>query len=340
MGIERDQLRAEINATILKEYDLPARKIKAVRDGYKVETVRGTKFIKKAEVNQDELMLAFEAVEYLNQKGFNQALRFNRTKFGDPFVIFDGQIYYLMDWLDGKDYDLGRLSRLTDAARLLRQMQESAVGFKTSSVPPTREKWDKWPVNYSQHLADLQQCWGIVEDRMFLTEFDQVFLGQISEILKQAERAVEIMNRAEYWEVVAAEQARGNICHHNFTSRNLIKAKHQVYVTNFDNCQLDIRLYDLGRIILRNLPRYHWDGEVFIAILSAYCEGTNLNKEERLILWSFLSFPHRWLRFARRNYLEGRFSESKSSQTIKNLMQSQLEYQAFIQRLPEWLEVT
>ncbi|NPV27353.1 MAG: CotS family spore coat protein [Firmicutes bacterium] len=340
MGSERDQLCEEINTAILWEYDLPALKIKPVSDGYKVETVRGTKFLKEAHATEEELWLAFEAVEHLNRRGFSLAPRFIPTKFGEPMVKVADQVYYLTDWLDGKEYNLGKLSHLANAAGLLCQMQQAAVGFRPSSVPVSRERWGKWPQLFVERLEDLRRCRDIANERMFLTEFDQLFLGLIDGVLGQAEQSLEVMSGQPYREVVAREQAEGGLCHHNFTSRNLIRQKRRFFITGFDGCRLDIRLYDLGRLLLRYLPRYYWDVEVLVHVLQTYAKGYKLSRTERLVLWSYLNFPHRLWRLARRHYLEGTDSEARLTKAIQELIVEQKEYQEFLRQLPDRLEVT
>lgn len=340
MVSERDQLREELNDAILWEYDLPAVKAKTVSDGYKVETVRGSKLLKAARASEEEVLLANDAVEYLHRRGFTPAQRFIPTKFGDPLVKVGEQVYYLVDDLDGKSYDLSKLPHLVNSARLLAQMQRAAAGFCPDKVPDSRDRRGQWSQLFAQRVKDLERCRSIASEKLFLTEFDQIFIDQIDGALQQAGLSLEVMESPDYREVEEKEREAGGVCHHDFTSHNLIRRKRQWHVTGYEGCYLDNRFYDLGRLLLRYLPRYNWDGEVLARLLSVYGENQPLSQAERRVLWSYLNFPHRFWRTARQQYLEGEAAESRLTRSMQDQIMKRQEYQEFLAQLPGRLEIT
>lgn len=331
MGRERGLLKEQLNDNVLWEYDLPAEKVKEVKGGYKVETDDGRMLVKVARSTPEALNLAREAVSYLISRGFRRVAPIRSTKYGDAYVEVDGHLYYLTDWISGKECQLEKFPQLQDAIATLAQMQAAAVGF----IPPPspgREKWHTWPERYQNRIGEIEECREVVERKDYGSDFDSLFITEAERFIEQGRFSLHLLDLADYQAQVEESRREGGICHRDFVGRNLIRnRKKEVFVVNFDNCQLDLRVFDLGRLMARVLPRYYWDIELAVNLLSIYEDISPLRPEELLILLSYLNFPQKLWRLARRYYLESAVLDNEVK-ILQELMLEQPVHQDFVRR--------
>jgi len=313
-------LREWLNDTILWEYDLKADRVKPFKDGFKIETRIGSSFLKVARSGAEALILAETLTKSLIKQGFNRVTPIIRSKYGDLFIrTEDGQVYYLTSWIKGKEMQLGRWFHLEEAVATLASMQAIPCGYKGPSLP-SREYSGCWPDWFSQHLVELEECLEIAETIDQPSEFDYLFRSEAPRIIEQAKFSLELIISSPYQDLVEQAQAKGLICHGDFVGRNLIRNRRQeVYVTNFDLCRLDIRMYDLAKLFKRVLPRYGWDFEMAASLLKLYEVKNSLDPGEIEVLLAYLNFPHRFLAIARDYYLSDKDINSFYPQLIHSL---------------------
>lgn len=305
MERDRTEINDAINSRVLAEYDLSVDKARPVRGGYQVDTYEGRRLIKRSRALPDAIFLASQALDHLISRGFHNVVPIRPTKYGDPWVKEAGQLYYQTDWISGKEFSIKRSEQLLEAIMLLARMQSAAVGFAPSSPAAGREKWHTWTERYQERLDDLKGCSEIVEKNGICSEFDSLFITEVEGFIEQGRLSVELLNQADYRGLVEEARREGGICHRDFVGRNLIRSRRrEIYIVNFDNCQLDLKVFDLGRLLSWALPNFGWDFDLAEGTLSRYQEVIPLKKDEILLLASYLNFPQRLWFLARKNYLE------------------------------------
>ncbi len=293
-----------LNDMVLREYDLPADKVYPLDNGFKIETRQGPRFLKVAKVNPEALVLAEAALEWLINRGFTQVVPIIRSKYRDPFVQVNDQLYYLTGWIKGKALQLGRKSHLQEAIFTLAKMHAAAKGFQTP-VTTSQEKWGQWPDGLSRRLLDIEISLKIAESRSHPSEFDLLFRSGALEVIEQIQNAIVLLINSPYLEMVEQAQKTGTICHGDYGGRNLIRTrKAEVYLTNFDNCCLDICMFDLGQLLNRVLPGYGWDLDLALSLLNLYETEVPLAPGEAGVLLAILSFPQRFWQIACQYYLK------------------------------------
>lgn len=331
MSREREVLREQLNASVLFEYDLPAQKVKSIRGGYKVETAAGTKFLGAVHTDPAALILAHAAIDYLLQRGFKGTAPIELTKYGDPFVQVGTTYFYLSPWIKGKELQLEKVSYLQEAVITLARMQLAARGFVPPPGVQSRERWFSWQQLFRERLSELEHCGEIAGERDLSAGFDSLFVAELPHFIEQGLCALEWLEQGSYLQVAEEARRQGGICHRDFVGRNLLRTRRkEIYVVNFEHCRLDLNLFDLARLILRALPYYHWDGDLAVALLRLYQELIPLRREEMIILLSYLYFPHRMWRLARRCYLEEAAEEDAFSSLQELLLAEPLQRELVI----------
>ncbi|KEO82720.1 CotS family spore coat protein [Tumebacillus flagellatus] len=278
---------------ILREWDLPVEKARAVRGVIKLYTSAGSRMLKRVNVSHARLRFIQETLEHLFQNGFTNVPRFIRTKYGDPFVVHASGLYYLTDWMPGKEADLKKTKNLFLAAETLARFHNAGAGFEGGGFgQETREDfsalWGKYRaklVSYDQHL----------EERRDQTLMDIAYAEHRSELLQMIDHACEQLNETPYGAVLEWARDQKTICHGSYSRQNLIVDKERMSIVDFDHCHFGHPIQDLGALLSRYMPRCNWDAEIGFSVLDVYRAQREITKEEMTVLAAYLSFPSRTL---------------------------------------------
>jgi CotS family spore coat protein len=322
----KPNLREWLNDTILWEYDLTADRVKTLQDGFKIETRVGSRFLRSARAGPEALILAEALTESLMQNGFNWVTPIIHSKYGDLFIeTEDKHIYYLTHWVKGKELQLGRWVHFEEAVAILSNLQARQGGYKGQALA-FRDFSQSWPDWFSENLVELEECLALAGGKDQPSEFDYLFLAEAPKIIQQAQFSLELIVKSPYPDLAQQARSQGMICHGEFVGRNLIRNRRQeVYVTNFDLCRLDLRMYDLATLLKRGLPRYGWDFEIAFKLIKLYELKNPLYPGELDILLAYLNFPHRFCKVTQDYYLNTPDQFSGDPQIIQDLELALLE---------------
>lgn len=304
-GYIQSDLTEYINDTILSKYGLVTyENVEPVKGGYKIKTGEGFKFLRRAKVKKEELILAEDAINYLIKQGYKNVLPLIKSQNGDPFVSVHEQFYYLTNWVKGRQLQLGRWSHLQDAVITLARMQIAIQGYKAPIVL-SRERWGEWRNILYDEWEELEKCFRIINSRIYLSECDILFKSVADQISEQALYALNFVNNYTNDKLIDQAKKDGILCHDSFGGRNLIRTnRSEIYVVNFDNCVLDIRVVDFAKLLSKVLPRYYWDWEITMQLFELYTRYIQLSEGELQAVAAYLTFPHHFWGLARGYYLE------------------------------------
>lgn len=298
---KNSSLTKELIANILRDYDLKIKGFKEVRNAYRIDTNRGKKLLKRAKLREEDLRLVYEALEYLARKGFRRISRFIITKYGDPFVRNGNDLYYLTDWIDGKECKLNKLKWVEEAVKTIAEFHLSSTGFFQVDEN-NGNKIGKWHDTFYKRSNELLQLKAMVKENKYFTQFDELFLANVDKMYEHTQRALELLILSDYRSLSALSAERGGFCHYGLSSRNLIKNKNNIFIIDLDKLKFDLHLLDLGRFMLKYLPKYQYDINVANTIIYNYSSIVEIDKQQMEVLIAYLIFPHRFWRTVHRYY--------------------------------------
>jgi CotS family spore coat protein len=278
---------------VLREWDLAVEKIKQVRGVLRIKTPYGYRALKKVKVTEGRVRFIQEAIDHLAAKGFPNVPRFIRTKYGDPYVVHPTGIYYLTDWMPGKEADLKKAKNIFLAAETLAKLHNAGEGFEGGGFgQETREdfsaQWGKFKAKLKSYDASL-------EDRREQTAMDEAYRAHRGELMKMIDHASEQLAVSPYPQILEWARENRTICHGSFSRQNLIVEKERMSVVDFDHCHYGHPVHDLGALLTRYMPRYEWDASIGFTILDVYRGVREISAEEMTVLAAYLSFPQRTL---------------------------------------------
>lgn len=297
-----------------------------VRDIYRLETDQGYLCCKGVDYKIEKFLYIYYATEHLLKNGFDLVPAYIHTLTGDPYFTYNNQIYFLTEWIRGREANLSNLVDLELAMITLAKMHKAALGFKPSKSIRLKSRQGKWVKRYRKRMEDLQAYKAMVELKLEKTTFDRYFLKHVDSRIKECEEAARLLEEANYEEQAKLSKKAGGFCHNDYVYHNVMinDAEPQAYIIDFDYCRHDIRVYDLARAIRRIVKDKEHGDDILDVVLTAYNSVYPLEKEEYRILAAFLQFPQRFWRIADRYYNGKRdWSARKFHKRLKSCIRRQ-----------------
>lgn len=296
--------RYNLNPNLLSNYDLDIKKITQVRQVFKLEGDQGIYCLKKCHYKVDQLLFIYSAMEHLIMHGFDRVGRILLNENNLPYVVDNGIVYYVGEWIDGKECSYKSKAELKAATLAMAEIHRASKGFKPIEGSCIREEWGKWPDNFRRRLKQMLEFKDFLMKKPLLTEFDQVYLVGVDYFYQEGLRALEILAHSEYFELVRQAKEDLCFCHHDMAHHNVIMKEKKAYLIDFDYCIYDVRIHDLGSLILRNIKRANWDIRKAEFILNIYNSVNPLQRRELKVLHGFMRFPQDYWQAAYTYYAE------------------------------------
>ncbi len=263
-----------------------------IGSGYRVEGPAGPRFLKRLNYGPPEASFIYHALEHLRRTGFAEAPRMHLTTDGLPFIVPDGEIYYLQDWHDLSDPDLGDPSVLGGCVDLMARLHRAGEGFEPpGDIADVRNDYGSWLDKCVGRLREMYSFAELAEERKRINAFDGRYARASLYFARQAEEAVRRLAELPLAEVAQRERQAKALCHRDFTPRNLgLDARSKLRVFDFDNVAREVRLDDLAKFI-RRAAYLDVDRAAFIVERYGRETGRALSSEEIALLSAYLLFP-------------------------------------------------
>ncbi|HYE81387.1 MAG TPA: CotS family spore coat protein [Clostridia bacterium] len=299
----------------LSEYDLDARLFEAmglkikqiipVRSVYRIVTDKGFFCLKKLRFPIEDMNFIFEAVEHLREKGFINTFSIVKQKNRENFISFKDEKYFLTEWIDGRECDFLNPMDLDAAIEVLAHMHNAAEGYRPEICPTCRCYFGKWPDNFSMRIDEMKQMKERVQAKQEKSDIDKIYLEYVDMCINDGEEALLLLDKADYKGLSEAAAGRGGFIHHDFAHHNILHTfDGRTYVVDFDYSIMDIRMHDVGSLILRNMKKSNWDIDKALEILESYDRRNPVSREELKILAPFFLFPQDFWMVSRQYYIE------------------------------------
>lgn len=279
--------------------------IAPVRNVFRITTQKGMYSLKRVIYEKEEIDFIMSAVEHLKQNGFQNVMDYMPREGGSMFYEYDGEKYYLTKWIDGRELDYLNPLDLQAAAKLLGQLHTASQGFDTSAVPASRNMLGMWPKNFKDRILEMKEMKFRALLKRAREDFDRIFLDFVDMCLEDGNRALKLLADSPYEALVdKAKEERGFI-HHDYAHHNLIQSfDGKLYVLDFDYCAIDVRVHDLGSLIIRNMKKTGWDIDRALYIIESYNKVSAVSNDELKVLVPFFLFPQDFWQISRQYYIE------------------------------------
>lgn len=307
---------------LLQSWNLQVKRIEPVLDVYKVQTDQGPKALKGCTLSPDAMRFIHSIFHHLKAQAFEPIMNAIPTADGQDFIVSEGMVFALYDWIEGRRPKFRHCEELRDACKTMAGLHRASMGYHPPSGLHPRRRWGRLADSQKKHRQDLADFAEKAKKKRYLTRFDREYLRHMPDYLDLATRSIESFNTEEYAALVRGYKHKGCFCHGDVAERNFVRRLDGVTaLIDLDSARLDLPLMDLVKLTRRVLKKARWDPAVAQTIISAYQSIYPLQPEEIRIFGAVMLFPQKFWRIADRYYHKTKFfSEEKAYHKLQSVL--------------------
>ncbi len=320
----------QLDTEIAAKYDLELRSVVPYRDCYIINTSKGKKVLRKNTLSPERIMFVHAVKEHLYKNNFKNIDRYLYTVEGYPYFIYEGDVYTVSDFIEGSECDFEKEEDVIQAARLLALLHKASRGFTAPEGSKPRDELGKLPYYFNKRLGEIKKYKKTAKRR--LSKFDYMFLDCADYYYDMGQKALEALQASNYDKMVENARKEGMICHRDFTHHNLIRSNGQMYVTGFNYCCFELKVYDIVNLIRRRMRKCKWNFEDAVLIINEYSKIESLNADDMEILEIMLQFPQKFWRVINRYYNSRRsWSEKNYVNRLREVLEESEHHEKFME---------
>lgn len=287
-----------LDVDLFERFNLKVNDLYPLRNVYILNTDKGEKILKKGEWKISEFNFINSALEYIS-KSFDRVVRFERNIKGEYYTNFNGEIYVIMNNLEGTMCEFNNLLHLKIAAKGLSQLHNAGVGFKTKVR--NRNNVSNLEISLKRYINELKFIHNLINKFDDFTEFDNRVSKEIVGYIEQAKRSLEGLKNTDYLDL-CNEEDKITICHHDLAYHNILINEEKAYFVDFDYSIIDLRVHDLCNFINKVEKTFDFNIDKTKIILEEYCKESDLDSRELEVLYYMLMFPYDFYTICRDYY--------------------------------------
>ncbi|WP_123052692.1 CotS family spore coat protein [Clostridium sp. JN-1] len=283
---------------LFKKFDLSVIDVIPVRNVYMASTDKGNKILKKVEYTIEELKFIDDLLNYIRNK-FNRIINFVKNKDGKIYTIWNGDMYCIMDVVQGRECNFSNPIDVCIAAKGLGELHIASEGFKTN----LSNKYNNGKLidNFKRRIQEMNFFKSIALAHEKKSEFDEIFLKDAGYYTDQIRDSVSLLEGSYYYKL-CSEEDKIVVCHNDLAHHNILINNEEAYFIDFDYAIIDLKVHDLCNFMNKVIKNFCFDIEKASLILENYCTTNSLNKRELEVLYAMLAFPEDFYSIAKDYY--------------------------------------
>jgi CotS family spore coat protein len=277
----------DLYVDLFSRFNLKAFDVVPLRNVFLISTDKGRKILKKINYSQEDVNFIYLATSYIKQN-FEGIMDFVKTKDRNIYTLWKGDMYCMLDLIEGRECEFGNPIDIKIAASALGQLHNAGEGFKYDSkekniLGRTQDSFIRKldEINFFKSLANLHEI---------KSDFDAIFLENVEYYIKEIEKSLKALGSSSYLKL-CSEEDKITICHHDLAHHNILINDEKAYFVDFDYAVIDLKVHDLSNFINKAIKNYAFDIERSNSILKNYCTYNTIDKREKEVLYAMLRFP-------------------------------------------------
>lgn len=272
---------------LFNRFNLTVYDVIPVRGVYIVSTNRGEKVLKRVEYTKEELKFIYSILSYVKNK-FSKVVDFIKDINGEVYTIWNGNMYCVMDMVEGKECNFNSPIDISIAARGLGELHSAAEGFKT----PLHSKYNNGKLvdTFKRRIQEMEFFKNIASVHEKKSEFDEIFLNNVDHYITEIKKSISMLQNSFYYKL-CSEEDKIVVCHHDLAYHNILINNEEAYFIDFDYAIIDLKVHDLCNFINKVIKSFAFDIEKANLMIENYCSTNTLNKRELEVLHAMLTFP-------------------------------------------------
>jgi CotS family spore coat protein len=287
-GEKKYLAKYDLCVEIFDRFDLEISDIVPIRNVYMVSTNRGEKILKRVEYTLDELKFIDEILTYVKNK-FPRVVNFVKNKKGDIYTIWEGEMYCIMDMVQGKECNFSNPVDLNTASEGLGEFHLASEGFKSNM----NNKYNNGRLIdvFKRRIQEMDFFVNIANIHEKKTEFDEIFIKNSRHYIREIKKSEMLLEKSCYYKL-CSEEDKIAVCHHDLAYHNILINDGKAYFVDFDYAIIDLKVHDLCNFINKVIKNFAFDMDKTRLIIKGYCHKNTLSNRELEVLYAMLSFPN------------------------------------------------
>lgn len=297
-GEKKYLMEYDLCIELFKSFNLKVNDVVPLRNVYMVSTDKGEKILKKVEYTIEELKFIYDVLTYIRNK-FNRVVDFVKSKDGNIYTIWNGNMYCITDVVSGTECNFYNPIDIISASKGLGELHRASEGFKSNL--PSKYNNGKTIDIYKRRIQEMEFFKDIVKIHEKKTEFDGFFIKDADYYIDEIKHSINMLENAGYYKL-CSEDDKIVVCHNDLAYHNIIINNGEAYFIDFDYASIDIKVHDLCNIINKVIKNFAFDIDKAKIIVENYCKTNTLSKRELKVLIAMLNFPYDFYTISRDYY--------------------------------------
>ncbi len=290
----------ELEKELQENYNIKINSISNFRDMFIANTESGKRLIKISNLKPDRVNFISEVKDHLFNNGFCNIDKNICTNSGKAYITYNDQTIYMSSFIEGRECNLDSREESIRCARLLARMHRASNGFVCSEDSTPRTELGRLPGCYKKRLDEIKKLKKNAQRGKM--KFDNLMCKYVDYFYDLGERAMNILDTSDYYELVEEAEKNKNISHHDFNHHNIFIQNEDMYLINFEYCCYDLKVYDLVNLLRRKMRKCQWDIDEAAIIINEYSKIETLGESELDLMKVMLMFPQKFWRVVNKYY--------------------------------------
>ncbi|WCK56386.1 phosphotransferase [Aneurinibacillus sp. Ricciae_BoGa-3] len=309
------------------KFNLKAKKVFLIKTGvYRVVSAKGKPYcLKRMRYSSERLRWMDQTLQKLRTHGFaTVAWRRPHTATGRTLFVRSSKqpyFYILTPWIQGRMPSIESCQDLRTCATTLADFHLAGQKIKisTAGAPNMLGRWPNMLNDKARMLFKNIQRAEKNESSAALTGLLHTHGDWLAE---RVHKALKLLDETDYALFCRKAANKGVLCHGDSGPKNFVLSQKGNYLIDFETLRIDLRTYDLFRLIRLSCKSSGWNIDTARCILDGYQAVSKLEPIEYDLLRVWLQFPYKACKllssYEHANQQHRRRLEHKLANTIKD----------------------
>lgn len=284
---KRHLSRFDLYVDLFDRFNLKVTDVIPVRSIFILVTDKGKKILKKLNYSVEDLNFIYSGIKYI-RNSFDRIMDFTKTKDGEIYILWNGEIYCILDLVEGRECEFSNPIDVQIAAQGLGKLHAASEGFKSDMKD--KNMLGRTIDIFERKLEELRFFRRLANFHEIKSEFDNIFLKNADYYMKEIEGSIAALRESSYLKL-CSEEDKVVLCHHDLAHHNILINEELAYFVDFDYSIIDLKVHDLCNFINKAIKNSAFDINRANMIIENYCTCNSLDKRELEVLYALMKFP-------------------------------------------------
>ena len=276
----------------IKTLDLKILHSKGLKTLWKLTYKNTPLCLKRLNQSFEEALFSVNAQIYILENGGKVPKIYPNAK-GNFITEYNGQLFILYSWVEGRDMNLDNPKDLNMAMQSLSNFHVTSIGYEPPVNSKISSKLGNWPRQYesmkNRMLKIKEICIQAPNNATYLS-----YVNHIDPIIEICKQTIYLINHSSYSDLCNIDQKDSCLCHQDFGTGNvMLTTDGKGIVIDLDSVTYDLPSRDLRKIIGKRMIKFNdYSIDNIETILKFYETNNKLSSNDKEVLKIDLMFPH------------------------------------------------